>query len=35
VLDLIRRLGEVDRKLGGDGARKIQAAVADALDEFQ
>lgn len=32
VLDLIRRLEDVDRKLGGDGPRKIQAAVADALD---
>ena len=35
VLDLIRRLEEVDRKLDGDGPRKIQAAVADALDEFR
>ncbi len=34
VLDLIRRLEEVDRKLGGDGPRKIQPAVADALDEL-
>lgn len=34
VLDLIRRLEDVDRKLGGDGPRKIQAAVADALDEL-
>lgn len=35
VLDLIRRLEEVDRKLGGDGPRKIQAAVADALEEMR
>jgi Fe-S-cluster containining protein len=35
VLDLIRRLEDVDRKLGGDGPRKIQAAVADALEEFR
>ena len=34
VVDLIRRLEEVDRKLGGDGARKIQAAVAAALEEI-
>jgi uncharacterized protein len=32
VLDLIRRLEAVDRQLGGDGPRKIQAAVADALE---
>jgi uncharacterized protein len=32
ILDLIRRLEEVDRRLGGDGPRKIQAALADALD---
>jgi hypothetical protein len=35
VLDLIRRLEDVDRKLGGDGPRKIQAAVADALEELR
>jgi Fe-S-cluster containining protein len=35
VLDLIRRLEEVDRKLGGDGPRKIQVAVADALEEMR
>ena len=35
VLDLIRRLEAVDQKLGGDGPRKIQAAVAVALDEFR
>lgn len=34
VLDLIRRLEDVDRKLGGDGPRKIQAAVAAALEEI-
>ncbi len=32
VVDLIRRLEEVDRQLGGDGPRKIQAALKDALD---
>ena len=35
VLDLIRRLEDVDRKLGGDGPRRIQAAVADALAEIR
>jgi len=34
VLDLIRRLEEVDRRLGGDGPRKIQVAIAAALDEM-
>ena len=34
VLDLIRRLEEVDRKLGGTGSRKIHAAVSDALAEL-
>ncbi len=34
ILDLIRRLEEVDRKLGGAGPRNIQAAVADALEEL-
>jgi Fe-S-cluster containining protein len=35
ILDLIRRLEEVDRQLGGDGPRQIQAAVADALEEIR
>ena len=35
VLDLIRRLEEVDRELGGDGPRKIEFAVADALTEMR
>ena len=35
ILDLIRRLEEADKKLGGDGPRKIQAAVADALNELR
>jgi len=35
VLDLIRRLEAVDRQLGGDGPRKIQAAVAEALAELR
>lgn len=34
VLDLIRRLEAVDQRLGGDGPRKISAAVADALREI-
>ena len=35
VLDLIRRLEVVDQKLGGNGPRKIQAVVADALESFR
>jgi Fe-S-cluster containining protein len=35
VLDLIRRLEEVDRRLRGDGPRKIEGAVADALEELR
>jgi Fe-S-cluster containining protein len=35
VLDLIHRLEEVDRQLQGDGPRRIQAAVADALEEIR
>jgi len=31
VLDLVRRLEDIDQRLGGDGPHKIQAAVADAL----
>lgn len=34
VVDLIRRLEELDRKCGGDGPRKIQLAIADALEEL-
>jgi Fe-S-cluster containining protein len=34
VLDLIRRLEEVDRRLHGEGPRKIQAALATALAEL-
>lgn len=34
VLDLIRRLEELDRRLGGDGPRAIQVAVTDALEEL-
>ncbi len=33
VLDLIRRLEAVDQQLGGDGPRKIEAAVTAALRE--
>ena len=35
VLDLIRRLEDVDKKLGGDGPRKIQSAVADVLENLR
>ena len=35
VLDLIRRLEEVDRRLGGEGPRKIQVAIATALAEMR
>ncbi len=35
VLDLIRRLEAVDRRLGGAGPRKIQAALATALDDLR
>ena len=31
VLDLIRRLEDLDHRLGGDGVHKIEGAVADAL----
>lgn len=31
VLDLIHRLEEIDAELGGDGARKLPAALADVL----
>ncbi|MBA3963170.1 MAG: YkgJ family cysteine cluster protein [Chthoniobacterales bacterium] len=34
VLDLIRRLEAVDAQLGGDGPRKLPAAVAVAWDEI-
>lgn len=34
VLDLIRRLEEVNLQLGGEGPQKIQTAVAVALDEL-
>lgn len=35
VLDLIRRLEELDVRLKGDGPRKLFPAVADALDELR
>lgn len=35
ILDLIRRLEEVDRQLGGDGPRVIETAVADALEAMR
>ena len=31
VIDLIRRLEEVDERLGGEGPRALPDAVADAL----
>jgi Fe-S-cluster containining protein len=34
VLDLIRRLEAIDQQLGGDGPRKIQAALISAMDEL-
>jgi uncharacterized protein len=35
VLDLIRRLEDVDLALNGNGPRLLKSAVADALDEMQ
>ena len=35
VLDLIRRLEEVDLALNGNGPRPLQSAVADALEEMR
>ena len=34
VLDLIRRLEDVDLALGGNGPRTLQNAIADALEEI-
>ncbi len=34
VLDLVRRLEDLDRRLGGDGPRRIQTAVDEALAEL-
>ena len=34
VLGLIRRLEEVDERLGGDGPRELPAAVRDALADL-
>ena len=34
VVDLIRRLEKVDAMLGGDGARALPGAVAEALAEY-
>jgi Fe-S-cluster containining protein len=34
VVDLIRRLESIDVQLGGDGARRLPAAVGDALSEI-
>ena len=35
VVDLIRRLEQIDANLGGEGPRKLQYAVADALNEIR
>jgi uncharacterized protein len=35
VLDLIRRLEDVDLALNGNGSRALQSAVADALEEMR
>ncbi|HSY18404.1 MAG TPA: YkgJ family cysteine cluster protein [Candidatus Acidoferrales bacterium] len=35
VIDLIRRLEDLDARLRGDGPRKIEAAVTDALEEMR
>jgi uncharacterized protein len=35
VIDLIRRLEEVDAEVGGSGPRLLQNAIADALDELK
>ena len=35
VIDLIRQLEDLDSRLRGDGPRKIEAAVADALEEMR
>ena len=34
VIDLIRRLEDLDEKLAGDGPRKIEVAMQTALQEF-
>jgi hypothetical protein len=34
VIDLIRRLEEIDGRLGGDGPRALSAAVTNALEEL-
>jgi Fe-S-cluster containining protein len=35
VADLIRRLGELDSAVGGDGVRMLGAALADALNDLR
>jgi Fe-S-cluster containining protein len=35
VLDLIRRLEDVDLALNGNGARALHDAIADALEELR
>jgi Fe-S-cluster containining protein len=34
IADLIHRLEALDEKLGGDGSRTLESAVADALETF-
>jgi Fe-S-cluster containining protein len=34
VLDLIRRLEDLDQALGGDGVHRLEEAVRNALDEL-
>ena len=35
VADLIRRLDDIDERLGGEGTREIGAAIRDALEELR
>ncbi len=35
VIDLIRRLEQIDTELGGVGPRRLQNAIADALEELR
>ena len=35
VAELIRRLDDIDERLGGEGTREIGAALRDALEEIR
>lgn len=35
IADLVHRLEAIDRKLGGDGGRTIQAAIESVMEEFR